>query len=126
MPIIMHLDGSSQVLAHVEKMKRAAPHMAQIAIAEALQPVWDESQRLVPVDTSALKQSGVFNRGGDVIEMSYGNYATPYAWIVHERMDVHHDPPTQAKFLEQPFRAALPTLTATIARRMKEMGFVNK
>lgn len=31
-------------------------------------------------------------------------FAAPYCVFVHERTDVYHAPPTQAKFLEQPAR----------------------
>lgn len=31
-------------------------------------------------------------------------YTAEYAIFVHERLDLHHEPPTQAKFLEQPLR----------------------
>ena len=32
-------------------------------------------------------------------------YTAPHAIIVHEDLDAYHDPPTQAKFLEAPYRA---------------------
>jgi hypothetical protein len=31
-------------------------------------------------------------------------YEAPYTIFVHERLDLYHEPPTQAKFLEQPAR----------------------
>ena len=98
-----------------------------------------ESQRIVPVDTSTLKQSARVGEpevfGAHVqVELGYGygaqvnpktgQVAGQYAVPVHERLDQYHAPPTQAKFLE---RAMLdyadrygPTLAAYITRVVKE------
>ncbi len=76
------------------------------AIRYGLKPIYDESQRLVPVDTRTLKRSGFVEvRSGKTqhtVVIGYGRYGRPhYAAMVHERMDFRHAPPTQAKFLEQ-------------------------
>jgi hypothetical protein len=76
------------------------------AVRQMLQPVFDRSQELVPVKTGILKASGyieVRRRHGTVVgEVGYGKGGRPpYAVFVHENLDVHHAPPTQAKFLEQ-------------------------
>ncbi len=77
------------------------------AIRFGLQPIFDESQRLVPVDTSKLKHSGYVEvrtegRSGRVrAEIGYGLYGRPfYAGIVHERLDLRHAKGKQAKYLE--------------------------
>lgn len=92
--------------------------------------VMAESQRLVPVETGVLKNSGVVNEPvveGDaiVVEVGYGygdayeavaasgegiEGGPGYAIYVHEILDNRHDPPTQAKFLETPARALEPEL----------------
>ena len=76
-------------------------------LKDALKPVFEESQRLVPVDTEKLKRSGFLKSrdepNGGSVEIGYAKGGNPrYAALVHERMDVFHDPPTQAKFLERP------------------------
>ncbi len=79
----------------------------EAAVRAALQPVFDASQDLVPVDTGKLKASGYLvtrmSRGRIVGEVGYGKGGNPH-WAprVHEDLDVFHEPPTQAKFLEQP------------------------
>lgn len=62
--------------------------------------IYAESQRLVPIDTGYLKESGkiVLKENKTFVE-----YQTPYAIFVHERLDLYH-PNGQAKFLEVPFR----------------------
>ena len=76
------------------------------AVRQMLQPVFDRSQVLVPVDTGVLKASGYIDtrrtRRRVVGEVGYGKGGRPpYAPKVHEDLDVFHEPPTQAKFLEQ-------------------------
>jgi hypothetical protein len=74
---------------------------------------FNESQILVPVDTSALKGSGhvtlpQITPNSVEVTIAYGGPATSYAIYVHERIfapsgkKVYHKPPTRAKFLETP------------------------
>lgn len=80
----------------------------------------NDSEPLVPVETGTLKASKRVMEPeykGDhiVVRAGYGyggeyedvaQTTDPggpgYAVYVHERLDVHHDPPTSAKFLERP------------------------
>ena len=76
------------------------------AVRQMLQPVFDRSQELVPIDTGVLKASGYIetrvSRGRVVGEVGYGKGGRPnYAVLVHEDLNIPHAPPTQAKFLEQ-------------------------
>lgn len=75
----------------------------------AMRPIYDESQRLVPVLTRALRLSGYMQvtasptgSGRRVVEVGYAPRGNPeYAITVHEQTQYLHEPPTQAKFLEQ-------------------------
>lgn len=84
------------------------PALGRALHAEAA-PVFDRSQDLVPVDTSALQRSGALHQpeiGGNSVsvEISYGDAATAdYAEKVHEDLSVRHMPGRQAKFAELPF-----------------------
>lgn len=89
----------------------AAPMVAEIATAGALYRVanriFAESQREVPVDTGTLRASGHVTlpeqRGAELaVTIGYGGAAQAYAFIVHERLDAFHAPPTKAKYLEDP------------------------
>lgn len=79
-------------------------------IVQEAKGIFDRSQAIVPVDTGALKRSGKLNKHLSSttmeVQITYGGPSTPrdvnYARFVHERLDVYHKPPTQAKFLEQP------------------------
>lgn len=69
--------------------------------------IFDRSQDIVPIDTGALRSSGLVNQpevnGEEVsVLIQYGGAAAPYAVIQHENLEYFHEPPTQAKYLEQP------------------------
>ena len=62
-----------------------------------------------PVDTGALRASGEVvgpiatgGAGTDLsAQVNFGGPDAPHAIVVHERQDVYHEPPTQAKYLER-------------------------
>ncbi len=87
-----------KVINHIE-------NITPEAIRYGLKPIFDESQRLVPVDRGGLKASGFIEvrktATGSTAAIGYARYGRPhYAGFVHERLDIPHAPPTQAKFLE--------------------------
>lgn len=76
------------------------------ALKYALEPIYDESQILVPVDTGRLKASGFIEARktgrGVTGAVGYGKGGDPYyAVYVHEHLELRHEAPTQAKFLEE-------------------------
>lgn len=103
--------------ASAEKATRA---LSVALYREALR-IFAESQRITPVDTGALRGSGVVTEPrvtGTTVEVviGYGGPAAPYAVYVHEippppntstgGRSATHNPPTQWKYLEDPFNAA--------------------
>lgn len=72
----------------LRQIERALRRGEQAAAEELL----EQSNARVPVETGRLRGSGRVE-DGQVI------YDAPYAAVVHERMDVHHDV-GEAKFLE--------------------------
>lgn len=65
-----------------------------------------ESQKIVPVDTGALKNSA-FTRDVtkvDTFPVVIVGYTINYAIFVHENVDAKHKPGKVAKFLEKPAR----------------------
>ena len=103
----------------IEGIENATPD----AIRHGLQPIFDTSQELVPVDTSRLKDSGYVEvrtegRGGRVrAEIGYGLHGKPfYAGIVHERLDLRHAAGKQAKFLETAINMHLDTFVRRVGR----------
>lgn len=88
------------------------------------------SQTECPVDTATLKSSAriiepVRTAEAITVTMGYGygnernpktgELASGYAVPVHERMDVKHEPPTKAKYLEDPMHAYAALFGRTLA-----------
>lgn len=99
----------------VRELNRALYNEAQLILTAA--------QALTPVETGALKGSGIVptpeeDATGVRVTIGFGGAAAPYAIYVHERLDTHHEPPTQAKFLETALNAAAPDLLERVAERV--------
>lgn len=91
---------------NLRKVLRKIDNATGPAIVFGMQPIFDESQILVPVKTGALKRSGfldVERRGGGAsAAIGYAKKGEPlYAIIQHERLDFSHQAPQQAKYLEE-------------------------
>jgi hypothetical protein len=111
----------------LQNVLRVAKEQSPLAVAQA---IWEEanlifarSQTLVPVDTGALRGSGGVSapqRGtnGYFVDIYYGGPAAPYALYVHEIIGNYHNPPTQAKYLEEPLVQAIPEIQNNISRRI--------
>jgi len=83
-----------------------------------------EAKEEVPVDTGALRASGYVRwpeyQGNTVtVQVGFGGAAAPYALIVHENLEAHHNPPTKAKYLEDPFNRRATTLDQRIGNKLK-------
>jgi len=109
-----------------EALKRAqtdSPKAVAQAIWEEANLIFARSQTLVPVDTGVLRGSGGVSapqtgQNGTYVDVFYGGPAAPYALFVHEIIGNYHNPPTQAKYLEQPFMEALKEIQYNISRRI--------
>ncbi len=95
------------------------------AVFVALHPIFAESQKLVPVKTGDLKASGYLEVertfSGINAELGYARGGRPdYAVLVHEMIDIPHDDPTQAKFLQQPLEAQMHLIPRRLAAAMRK------
>ena len=116
-----------QIQKNLENLIGEIEGVTPEAVEYALQPIYDKSQQYCPVDTGKLKESGYIEvrQKGDRIEgeVGYGKRGNPfYAPYVHEMVDLYHEPPTQAKFLERAVNEhqdeILPRLISFIRRRV--------
>lgn len=78
---------------------------------------------LTPVDTGALKNSGIVDlpviSGSDVaVKIGFGGAASDYAEVQHEELSYYHKPPTQAKYLEQPLQEAAEDMGFRLAKEL--------
>ncbi len=93
------------IIENVQKVIDRIENVTPEALVFGVQPIFDKSQELVPVDTGRLKASGfVVTRdtaAGVGVFVGYGRFGKPhYAGFVHERLDIRHAAGKQAKFLE--------------------------
>ncbi len=76
----------------------------------------------VPVDIGNLEGSGFVDdpqrgRGAIIsIDIVYGGPSEPYAVVQHEDLELKHPNKGQAKYLERPLMAKVPTLAREMAR----------
>ena len=120
---ILWKGGSGLERKFVEMSLRAPIALAEAVYAEA-NAIMATSLRITPIDTGALRSSGhvgipKIEGRGVLVEMGFGGAAAPYALIVHERLGVFHQPPTQAKYLEQPFLAAAQGMAERLGAKMR-------
>lgn len=90
--------------------------MEETAHAEVLIP----SLSLVPLDEGPLMDSGSLDKTDKEIYISYGKgESADYAVIQHENLQYAHSPGRQAKYLEMPFRTAVPRIIAAVQNKIK-------
>ncbi len=115
----IHIENPREIVERLNRLLVEYPDEVKNAVWLELAKVLNESKRLCPVDTGALRGSGYVPEP----EASDGNiratigYSQGYAWYVHENLLANHEPPTQAKFLELPLIDALPDITEAIIAR---------
>lgn len=124
---------SNKLTFTVKPLQRVVAQFDPIARDIAIRVLQAEAERimtiskgLVPVDTGALRASGVAGvnvEGGKVsMVLSYGGPAVDYAVIVHEDLSAYH-PNGQAKYLEEPMLDAVNGMEARLAESIRaELG----
>lgn len=106
----------------INEVEDATPEI----MLEALQPIFDKSQEYCPKDTGALRDSGYLEitsfRGNPTVEMGYAKGGNPsYAAYVHEMVNIPHEPPTQAKFLERAVNEGVGDLIDTLTSKYQDV-----
>lgn len=116
------LNGIPQMQARLRRIAVEYPEKVGAAMYKEAQIEMTESKRRVPVDTGALRASGIVSEpeveGERVsVVMSYGGVAADYAIYVHENLDAFH-PVGQAKYLESVLNESRPYMALRIAKRI--------
>lgn len=124
MPRTVIVTGVRKVQARLQTGRMRCGRGVARGLQKAALYLLGESQKLVPVDTGALRASGqVAVEGKLLATTAYVFYGTSYATYVHEDLEAFHEPPTQAKYLEQPAREHNERLKQIIADECRrELG----
>lgn len=106
------------IAAAARGLEKAALHV--LGQAQEICPVGGPPTTPRDPAPGTLKASGT-TQGPEItassIEMIVG-FNTVYAAVQHERLDFDHNPPGQAKYLEQPLRQSGPIVEAAIAEAL--------
>ena len=112
------LRGVGVVAANMRRRSSAVEAGVLKGVNDTAQDVFNDSQRLVPVDTGNLKGSARLNpaKSGKKpsARVSYGGTAAAYAVIVHE---IHA---SRSKYLEEPFRKHMKTLRERLRKAVRK------
>lgn len=122
MDVRVTITGAEALQTALQKAGGGAQKAVGAGLYQEAETIMAKSKRIVPVLRGALKASGtVFPPvlGQLSVTMGYGGAAVPYAVYVHERTDLKHKPPTQAKYLEQPARQAVVGMADRLAARAR-------
>jgi len=93
---------------------------AEAAVDEFCAHVLTESEVICPIKWGNLRSSGKLSTPqtqNGVVSQTI-SFSSDYAIFVHERLDLRHQPPTQAKFLETSIRANESKLEPFLVERL--------
>lgn len=112
-----------QVNAAIALLASVVPRRAARALTEEAEMIMAEAKNIVPVDTGALRASGVVKPavvtpGNISIALEFGGSSITYAAIVHEDPDAQHAEGRTFKYLERPLIAASSGMGRRIAPKI--------
>jgi len=118
------LVGGTALAARIAKAGAVVQPTLAGALYEEATDIMAKAIPITPIEFGPLRASGRVEppevSGTSVsVTLGFGGAAAPYAVYVHERMDLSHKPPTQAKFLEQPVLEAQSGFGARLGARME-------
>lgn len=112
MKISVDFKGGEEVMRALRLLGEKAPNAMGAALYQESNDIIREAKVLTPFREGTLAGSAFVNHpnvsGAEVsVTLGYGQAASAYAEVQHEELSYYHKPPTQAKFLEQPFNEAV-------------------
>lgn len=96
------IDGFKETYKNLGLLEEEIEKAALKGVRKLAEVILGESQKLVPVDTGTLKDSGLVatDKKNQIVTIAYN---TPYARKQHEDSTLNHPKGGQAKYLERPF-----------------------
>jgi hypothetical protein len=120
--IEFQIDGLDQMKAALQKASAQQKVLFADTMRAEAQTIMNESKKIVPVDTGALKTSGrvenpIITSDEITVTIGYGGPSAPYAEIVHEDPNAQHGPGKTFKYLEIPVMAAQDKFFRAVSER---------
>jgi hypothetical protein len=101
----MSVQGVKEIKDALAKHRHKSAKGLRVGLLRAGLFLQRESQKIVPVDTNALRASANTRAEGAGFDVAVVvSYGTDYALYVHENLEARHKPGKSAKFLEKPIR----------------------
>lgn len=122
MASLVKVNGVNAILRALDKSDAKVAAATARGLKKAGLVLQRESQKIVPIDTGALKNSA-FTRAtgaGFDTEVIVG-YTQEYAIYVHEDLNARHAPGKEAKFLEGPARRLQTRLARVVAAEAEKV-----
>lgn len=115
--ITVTIDGVSKVSSSLAKFAADADRKKKKGLYRQGQKTLTKAVTYTPLETGALRASGKLEFEGDVLVISFGGPAAPYAIYVHEILSNVH-PYGQAKFLERAVQEDAPLFAKLIGEEI--------
>ncbi len=113
--------GIEKHIRRLKQFREAAEPAAHRAAVKAAEILLEEANKICPVDTGDLRDSGhVVVEGEGFSTEATVIYDAEYAIYVHENLDAYHAPPTQAKWLEETLRQYRGSISSMIRQEVKD------
>lgn len=117
---IIKIDGFQEIYKNLGLIEEEITAAAFKGIKKLGEVILGESQKLVPVDTGTLKNSGT-TRSNKLEKSVTISYNTPYARKQHEDNTLNHPRGGQAKYLERPFNEKVGEAEGYIADELQKV-----
>lgn len=122
MPSVPIITGVDRTIRGLQRMKNRDAMNIRTGIERCVQMVYDLSQVYVPVALGPLKESGRKEVTGTAMQttgtVTYGGPNAPHAFVVHERTEVRHAPPTTARYISRAVNERRGTMTNMMGRQL--------
>lgn len=124
----VEIDGNREIAAALKKYGTDAYLSFAKNLYREGEELIAEAKPITPIDKGTLRNSGyvedpVLEPTQITVLAGFGGAAQGYAIYVHEDLSKYHNPPTQAKFLEDTLLQRSKGMTERIANRMNaELG----
>ena len=116
-----HVAGEIEVQANIARLIKDNWEDAKKALYKEGTVIMQKSVPQTPVEFGPLRRSETIEETKDtkkVYEITMG-YTQDYAAAVHENLNAHHAPGTNAKYLEKPLMEQAPKIAKNVAKRIK-------
>lgn len=113
--------GLSTVLKNIRAVKKEHAAAVERGLVKAGLFLQRASQKIVPVDTGALKNSAFTRKEGEGLKTKVRvGYTKEYAIYVHENLEARHRPGKTAKYLERPARQLRKQMLEIVSKEIEK------